>query len=519
VFRSAAAALDAYGGAWVAMRDQACRAHEPRPVAEARVRCLQARLDETRALVDLLEHADPDLVDHATDAANTLTPLEGCADTQALATLAPAPADHLRVEGIQRRVAAAEAQLAAGRPAAALALAEPASAEAKQLGWRPLEAEAGYTLGRAYEAAARYPEAAAVLEGALWAAEAGRADELKAEIAMFSAAVLSRWLYRVDEAHARERQADAALERLGPRPLLRASFENYLGMSALHEQRLAKAEKHLGRALALLEHVDDLRRARTQVNLAEVLIEEERLDDAEAAVRGALPLLQQRLGVHTDVAAALERLAEILVDRGRYGDALPPAERALTIRERLLGPANPRVAYALSALGNALRGLGRHAEAERHHRRAVELQAALGDSIELALALDELGSDLQAAGRLDDAWAAFARAAAIRERKLPPEDADRGVSLFHLGDVLWRQKRAAEAEAKLRAALAICDRALGDSSVVASVLARLGEVELALGEAAAVPHLQRAVSMRAAHPHDPSELAEARALLARAEHK
>jgi tetratricopeptide (TPR) repeat protein len=272
----------------------------------------------------------------------------------------------------------------------------------------------------------------------------------------------------------------------------------------------------LRRALVVLEHVDDLRRARTLVNLAEVLIEEERIDDAEAAVRDALPLLQQRLGVHTDVAAALERLAEILVDRGRYRDALSPAERALAIRERLLGPGNPRVGFALSVLGNALRGLGRYEEAERHHRREVELLA--GDTIELALALDELGSDLQAAGRLDEAWVAFARAAAIRERKLPPQDLDRGLSLYHLGEVRLRQNHAGDAQVKLRAALAICDR--GDSAVVASVLTRLGEAELALGEAAAaVPHLQRAVAIRAAHPRDPSELAEARALLGRAEHR
>jgi tetratricopeptide (TPR) repeat protein len=67
----------------------------------------------------------------------------------------------------------------------------------------------------------------------------------------------------------------------------------------------------------------------------------------------------------------LNNLAGLYHARGRYADAEPFYQRALAIRERVLGPDHPDVALSLNNLAVLYDAQGRYAEAEPLYRRAL----------------------------------------------------------------------------------------------------------------------------------------------------
>jgi tetratricopeptide (TPR) repeat protein len=84
-----ATVLDGYRTQWLAMHGEACRATRTRReqsehVLDLRMACLDRRIGELRALTSLLATADASAIEHAVEAASSLTPVVGCADTTAL---------------------------------------------------------------------------------------------------------------------------------------------------------------------------------------------------------------------------------------------------------------------------------------------------------------------------------------------------------------------------------------------------------------------------------------------------
>ena len=61
----------------------------------------------------------------------------------------------------------------------------------------------------------------------------------------------------------------------------------------------------------------------------------------------ALAIKEKALGPdHPEVALALNNLAELYRDQGRYAEAEPLLKRALAIRKKVFGPDHPIVATA-----------------------------------------------------------------------------------------------------------------------------------------------------------------------------
>ena len=81
-----------------------------------------------------------------------------------------------------------------------------------------------------------------------------------------------------------------------------------------------------------------------------------------------------------------------LYKQGRYSEAIPLAQRTLTIREKSLGPDHPDVAVSLNNLAELYRAQGRYADAEPLHKRALTIrEKALGpDHPDVALSLNNL---------------------------------------------------------------------------------------------------------------------------------
>jgi len=78
-------------------------------------------------------------------------------------------------------------------------------------------------------------------------------------------------------------------------------------------------------------------------------------------------------------AVALNNLALLYDNQGRYAEAEPLYKRALAIWEKALGPDHPEVAMGLNNLGNLYEDQGRYGEAEPLSKRALAIQEkALG---------------------------------------------------------------------------------------------------------------------------------------------
>jgi hypothetical protein len=107
------------------------------------VECLNERLEELRAQVDVLSRADASTVSKAVQAVRALPRFDACADAAALrAPVRPPNADaRVRVEGVRVEIAQAKALQRAGSYEAATTIATKATDEASALAYRPVEAE------------------------------------------------------------------------------------------------------------------------------------------------------------------------------------------------------------------------------------------------------------------------------------------------------------------------------------------------------------------------------------------
>jgi tetratricopeptide (TPR) repeat protein len=85
--------------------------------------------------------------------------------------------------------------------------------------------------------------------------------------------------------------------------------------------------------------------------------------------------------------------------------ARPLFERALEIRENVLGPAHPLTATSLEGLANVLRAQGESAAAQALHERALEIQeqALRAKHLDAAASLDGLANVFRDQGDLAEA--------------------------------------------------------------------------------------------------------------------
>ncbi len=174
----------------------------------------------------------------------------------------------------------------------------------------------------------------------------------------------------------------------------------------------------------------------------------------------------------TDAAGAREdnTAATLQTNFGYYlqmsGDlagARPYYERALAIRERVLGPEHPQTASAVNNLATLLQTQGDLAGARPYVERALAIrERVLGPNHpDTAGSLNNLGSLLQAQGDLAGARPYLERALAIRERVLGPEHPDTAQSLNNLGVLCYYEGNLAAAAGHMRRALAIWQKVLG----------------------------------------------------------
>jgi serine/threonine protein kinase len=461
-FERASWVLDGYARNWAAMHTSACeatrvRGEQSEELLDLRMDCLDQRAHELRALVDVFVSADDKVVQKAVQAAESLTPLDGCANAAALKAptrLPSDPAARAKVEAVRERIAHGLALNSAGKYKEDLAWMKSVVEEARQLNHPPTEAWALRLYGGLQRRAGDATAADATYRQALLAAERGKDDQRAAQACL---GLVRAWIDRQSgspETLFWGDQAAAWVSRLGGSdPALEVHLESALSAIFWGRGDYAEAKRHDQRGLALAE---------------------------------------KTFGADSvEFAKTLGDLATDYFEVGEYQQSYEYGERELAIEEKALGPVHPSVAEALSNRSLDLIALGRLDGAEKDLLRAGailrpvslpgnpwlgEIDAALGKTYELQ-------------GRYDDALRV------LRTSMAEQKEEDTVANLMTgIGSVLNRQRKFAEALSLHQKAMAIKEKFYGGPHrLMGDSLLGIGLARIGLGQPAlAIAPLERA---------------------------
>jgi tetratricopeptide (TPR) repeat protein len=419
-------ALDRYGAAWKRERVKACEAtfvegEQSEQLLDRRMFCLDRRLGAMRALVEGLRRGKV-APGAAAQAAARLPRLEECRDREALAEVVPPPAGSRKaIAAVLARLDRADTRGKLGEPGAALAEAKAALKRARQLGYKPVVAQASYVVGFLTARTTEHARAEKHFRAAIRLAAAAKAHHLEATAWLSLIHYVGHIADRTAPALALAPAAEAAVARAPGDPVLRARLDSNLGLILFSKGDYRAARTKLEAARRAFEKIlgpDDLDTAVARNNLAMVLEKLGEHKRAYALLERVLKVRQRVFGAdHPAVATALNDMGNTAQSLGQLARARTHLERALKIRRATLGQSHPRTAHTLNNLAIVLGDLGQHAQAAAHARRAVEVaERAFGKNHpELAGPLNTLGNQLRELGQSRGAWEAYARGLAIVE--------------------------------------------------------------------------------------------------------
>ncbi|HEV7559042.1 MAG TPA: protein kinase, partial [Kofleriaceae bacterium] len=259
----AEAVIDDYSRAWIAMRRGACeatrvRGEQSEALLDLRMECLDRKRDELRALAYGLAEADRPAAMGSVRATLGLTPIARCADVTALAAPIRPPLQPIRdrVEAERSELATVRALRLLGRIRPALDKTEAIAARAKQLGYRPLDAEVLLVLGDLKDRSGDTASGIKLIEEAVAAAEAGNHKLVAAEAWSNLAWMLGYEDRQFERAEFAVRLAGAAIENLGGNAELSAQLTNYEALILETKGQLGPAKTKYLAALAERERMN-----------------------------------------------------------------------------------------------------------------------------------------------------------------------------------------------------------------------------------------------------------------------
>jgi len=514
--------LDGYHASLVDMRIDLCETVRDAPapgdaaseLAGLRGACLDRELGELRAQIAALTTADADAVARAPRAVHDLPDPRSCADARALLGPARMPADlvaRAQITAMHDALADAEAVQRLGRYAQANRQARALLEPVRALHYRPLEAETALVIGLSAYESGKYGEAEPSLKQAVFAAEAGRNDEVAIRALIYLMYI--EGLVQVHPAQAMEDHAPrirAALERLGGSDELEGRLHAALSFLAMAANRYDDSDRESRLALELLERRfgrDDLRlTSALQTRIWSALYH----DDG----RTALELAQRMLAIttrvygedHSDVATAYQFVAMAVYRTPRAGEARPAFERALAIHERTRGPDHPVFADALGEFAEYDKAMGRYSDALALQRRALAISERVYGPHSRNYGLTRLwmGQIFSEQGRTAEALAALREAQASFGPTMGEDSVEMSEQRMTTGDVLAHLGRYAEARTEVEASLATLDRLFKPGHPWSARRLRiLGQIDLGVGQPrAALASFERARALL--DPNDPS---------------
>ncbi|EPX60673.1 hypothetical protein D187_001322 [Cystobacter fuscus DSM 2262] len=565
--------LDTYAGDWAAMHVEACEATRVRgaqsdAVLSLRMACLERRLQSLRALTDVYAHPDAALVDQAAKAASALPLIAGCANVEALQAPVLPPEDaatRQTVERLEVRLAEARALFDSGQFKPALERTRTLADDALALRYRPLQAEVLELRGALEEKAGDVVASESSLRQAVWAAEAGRHDEV---IASASARLVRSAMLQAHFDQGREwaEHSRAVLERMGGDARIEAFVTNALGAILMREDKTADALENFRQVVALRQKVYSTEHpevAAAYNNLGAAFTKAGRFPEAREALSHAQQLYSKTLGPHhletgnalhnlgilaqktadeeaavgyfqgalearevgsqretLDVAMTHATLGASYCHLRDHARCLSANERALDIRRKILGPEHTDVATSLVDVAGALHALGRLDEALEYYQRALRIAEAAEEPVpyQLINPLSGIGEVLLTQGKRAESLSYLQRALALAEKNEADEIWALSTVVEDLGDWYLKGGQHRQALQYYQRALALDEKRLSARHpALFGPLMGVAECQLALhAPAAARAALERALTLEPLSRVSASSLAHARFLLARA---
>lgn len=224
-------------------------------------------------------------------------------------------------------------------------------------------------------------------------------------------------------------------------------------------QRLARLKESAQKQMALA-----LRRGLEGT----VLAEQGKHAEAEKAYRESLDQVRALLGEeHAETAFGYNHLATQLEGMGRYGQAQPLFEKALSLRQKLLRD-HPDTATSYNNLALNLQYQGKHQEADRLHHQALQLRRTLlGEQHpDTATTYGNRAYNLDALGKHAEARALHLRALELYKTLLGETHPHVAIAYSNLAGNLQYQGKHAEAEPYFRLALEQSKRLHGEEHPV-----------------------------------------------------
>jgi CHAT domain-containing protein/Tfp pilus assembly protein PilF len=279
----------------------------------------------------------------------------------------------------------------------------------------------------------------------------------------------------------RKRWTAPGADRASSRPIFRLGLSLLLLLSASWLESLDRAHAADSNAVEASDSATDegkLAEANTLVDQVGQLVDQGRYADAVPLAQKALALRDAVLGPnHADVALSLNDLGELYDDQGLFSEAEPLFKLSLAIREKALGPEADDVALSLSDLAGVYAAEGRYAEAEPLYKRSLAIrEKMLGPNHPyVALILNNLATLYMDQGRYAEVEPLLKRSLSIDEQALGPNDTETAQGLNNLAEVYRELGRYADAEPLYKRSLGIYEQVLGpDHPNVATLLSNLG---------------------------------------------
>lgn len=184
-------------------------------------------------------------------------------------------------------------------------------------------------------------------------------------------------------------------------------------------------------------------------DLALVCEELGKFEEVEELHKRALTIKEKVLGRRSaGVATTLNNLAGLYFTQGKREEALQLNEEVLAIREEVLDPDDPDIADSLNDLGLIYGSRGDHAKAEKFLKRALEiLEGAYGlNHPDVATVLVNLAGVHLSQGKTDRVYALCKRSIGILKAEFGDSHPDVAQALFVLGRLYYEQGKYEEAE-------------------------------------------------------------------------
>lgn len=388
VIAQTTATIDGYAADWRRMATASCLATYQRRVQsermfELRRRCLERRRADLRALVAVLvEGGDAST---ALPAAQSLPPLDYCANEKALTSARPPPAQpsaRVRFDRALDDLAKAKALEDTGEYSAGEELARRVLHEHPGPEFAIVRALASLRLGWIRTYTGDYTGAREALMQAVALGSAGGDDDTVARAWSQTVFLTAQHLLRPTEARMLVPAARAAVIRAGSPPLVRAQLTLNIGTVSYWDSDFEAARSHSSQALELFREAggDDYYKVAWALNnIAIAEIELGHLAAAETRLREAIEFKRRLFGPgHPDVGLSRMNLAKLLNDMLQFEESLTIIEDVLANYRDVFDDETFFVGEGKHFATVALCGLGRVEEGLEASRQAYAAFSGIG---------------------------------------------------------------------------------------------------------------------------------------------